>query len=48
MKTTLIRVLLVSLAALMLLTAVACRKNPKDDLGYILNPSADVPANEIT
>lgn len=48
MKTTLIRVLLVSLAALMLLTAVACRKNPNDDPGYILNPSADVPANEIT
>ena len=48
MKTTLTRILLVSLAALMLLTAVACRKNPDKDPGYILNPSADVPANEIT
>lgn len=48
MKTTLTRILLVALAALMLLTAVACRKNPNDDPGYILNPSADAPANEIT
>ena len=47
MKATLTRILLVALAALMLLTAVACRKNPDDDPGYILNPSADAPANEI-
>ena len=48
MKTTLIRILLIALAALMLLTAASCRKNPDDDPGYILNPSADAPANEIT
>lgn len=48
MKTFLTRVLLVALAALMLLTAAACRKNPDDDPGYILNPSADKPENEIT
>ena len=48
MKTTLTRILLAALAALMLLTAAACRKNPDDDPGYILNPSADAPANEIT
>ena len=48
MKTTLTRILLAALAALMLLTAVACRKNPDKDPGYILNPSADAPANEIT
>ena len=47
MKTTLTRVLLIALAALMLLTAAACRKNPDKDPGYILNPSADTPADEI-
>ena len=48
MKTTLTRILLVALAALMLLTAASCRKNPDKDPGYILNPSADKPENEIT
>ncbi len=48
MKTTITRILLVALAALMLLTAMACRKNPDKDPGYILNPSADKPENEIT
>ena len=47
MKTALTRILLIALAALMLLTAVACRKNPDKDPGYILNPSADTPADEI-
>lgn len=47
MKTTLTRILLIALAALMLLTAAACRKNPDKDPGYILNPSADTPADEI-
>jgi hypothetical protein len=46
--TTLTRILLVALAALMLLTAASCRKNPDKDPGYILNPSADKPENEIT
>ena len=48
MKTTLTRILLCALAALLLLTAASCRKNPDDDPGYILNPSADKPENEIT
>ena len=49
MKTTLTRILLVALAALMLLTAAACRKNPEKDPGYILNPSnTETPENEIT
>ena len=48
MKTTLIRILLAALAALMLLSAVACRKDPDKDPGYILNPSADAPENEIS
>ena len=48
MKTTLARILLAALAALMLLTAASCRKNPDKDPGYILNPSADKPENEIT
>lgn len=47
MKTTLIRILLATLAALMLLTAAACRKDSADDPGYILNPSADAPESEI-
>ena len=48
MKTTLTRILIATLAVLMLLTAAACRKNPDEDPGYILNPSADKPENEIT
>ena len=48
MKTTLTRILIAALATLMLLTAAACRKNPDKDPGYIINPSADVPENEIT
>lgn len=50
MKTTLTRILLVTLAALMLLTAAACRnKNPDKDPGYILNSSnTETPENEIT
>ena len=48
MKTTLTRILIAALAVLMLLTAAACRKNPDKDPGYIINPSADVPENEIT
>ena len=49
MKTTLTRILLVALAALMLTVAVACRRNPDKDPGYILNPSnTDTPENEIT
>ena len=50
MKVTLNRILLLTLAALMLLTAVSCsKKNPDDDPGYILNPSnTENPENEIT
>lgn len=49
MKTTLIRILLVTLAVLMLTVSVACRKNPDKDPGYILNPSnTETPENEIT
>ncbi len=51
MKTTITRILLLSLAVLMLLTAAACRKSPADgsqDPGYILNPSTDKPTDEIT
>ena len=54
MKTTLTRILLAALAALMLLTAVACRRNPDGnsettDGGYILNSSnTQTPENEIT
>ena len=33
MKTTLTRILLAALAALMLLTAASCRKNPDKDPG---------------
>ena len=49
MKTTLTRILLVALAALMLLTAASCRKDPDKDPGYILNQSnTEAPQNEIT
>ena len=54
MKTTLTRILLVALAALMLTVAVACRKNPDGDsettdAGYILNSSnTETPENEIS
>lgn len=48
MKTTITRILIAALAVIMLLTASACRKDPADDPGYILNPSADTPENEIT
>jgi hypothetical protein len=49
MKTTLTRVLLLTLAALMLMTAVACGKDPDKDPGYILNQSnTEAPQNEIT
>jgi hypothetical protein len=48
MKTTITRILIAALAVLMLVTAASCRKNPADDPGYILNPSADKPENEIT
>ena len=54
MKTTITRILLAALAALMLLTAVACRKSPDadnetTDTGYILNSSnTEAPENEIT
>ena len=48
MKTTITRILLCTLAVLMLLTAASCRKNPDKDPGYILNPSSDKPENEIT
>ena len=49
MKTTLTRILLVALAALMLLTAASCRKNPDKDPGYIINPSnTETPESEIT
>ena len=53
MKTTITRILLAALAALMLLTAVACRKTPEGtgeptDTGHILNSSTDTPKEEIT
>ena len=49
MKTTIIRILLVTLAVLLLLTAASCRKDPADDPGYIINPSnTETPENEIT
>ena len=49
MKTTITRILIAALAALMLLTAAACRKNPDKDPGYILNQSnTETPENEIT
>lgn len=49
MKTTLTRICLMTLAVLMLLTAVSCRKSPENDPGYILNPSnTETPQNEIT
>lgn len=45
MKTTLTRVLLFTLVAILLLTAASCRKDP----GYILNQSnTESPENEIT
>ena len=49
MKTTLTRILIAALAILMLLTAAACRKNPDEDPGYIINQSnTETPENEIT
>lgn len=44
------RILFLTLAALMLLTAAACsKKNPDSDPGYILNSSnTETPENEIT
>ena len=49
MKTTLTRILIATLAVLMLTVSVACRKNPEKDPGYILNQSnTEAPADEIT
>ncbi len=49
MKTNLKRALLLTLAALMLLTAAACRKDPDQDPGYIIDASnTDKPENEIS
>ncbi len=55
MKSTITRILLLTLAAVMLLTAAACRKAPSDtaddstDSGYILDQSnTATPASEIT
>ena len=49
MKTTLIRILIATLAVLMLTVSVACRKNPEKDPGYIINQSnTETPENEIT
>ena len=49
MKTIPTRVLLFTLVALMMMTAVACGKDPNKDPGYILNQSnTEAPENEIT